>query len=130
MKVKLRIDDRDFMRVTTAALQKVKKVERSAMRKAVNEFKRDVLDTPPSCPMDSGNLYNAHETIIDSFGGDLYGGVVVRDVDYAGYVHEGIHGQASDTVIRYTRPGSGPKWLESKLRMYGAKYYAILQRGG
>ena len=126
MKVSIKFEKQAMRNVRIALMKDLKGVEESAMQAALDALLKDALDETPSCPIDTGKLYNSHETKIVK-GERLIGIIGVKDVPYATYVHEGIHGQKADTVIRYTRPGSGPKWIEAKMRRYREKYFKIMQ---
>jgi len=127
MKGHIKIDkSRNFGMFRIAAVKYVESVKIPALQAALDEFKKDVLDVSPSCPYDTGKLYDSHVTKI-ILGTMPIGVLKTENIPYALWVHEGIHGEAGGE-IKYTRAGSGPKWLESKVHRFARKYFRIMQK--
>ena len=78
-------------------------------KKIANQIFDDSLNTPPTCPEDTGDLRATGrvETVREGYAvvyGGKYGG---KFVDYAAYVHDDLRPR------KYTLPGSGPKFVEA-----------------
>lgn len=63
-------------------------------------------------------------TVPGGAGGWMLTGTLVVNKPYAVPVHEGIAGRYP--AKNYTLPGSGPKWVSSKLIAYGDKYLKLM----
>jgi hypothetical protein len=81
------------------------------MKTSAKKIAQQVLDNSltksPSCPEDTGALRASGrvETVKEGYA-VVYGG---KGVDYAAYVHDDMRPR------RYTRPGSGPKFVETHM---------------
>ena len=91
----------------------------------MNELGSDILDESADIvPMDTGNLASSGHMGRRSEGGGVdegfayeEDGMIMLDIGYGGpaaeyalYVHEGL--ESAGKSIQWTRPGSGPKYLE------------------
>jgi len=54
--------------------------------------------------------------------------VVGFNTPYAEYIHEGVRLDGTHKIVNWSEPGSGKKFMESKLLKYGKKYIGIVQR--
>ena len=105
--------------------KKVVKMESASMRgliKAVIHIRREMDKTPPLIPIDFGNLRGSF------FSNPIYlnGKPVIHfgfSANYAWYVHEMI-----DPGINWSRPGSGPKFLEAHLKANEKEILEIIKR--
>lgn len=71
-------------------------------------------DSKERVPVDTGALMNSGKTMAPEREGDeitVTLGYGDEAVDYAAYVHENL-----DSNVHWTRPGSGPKFLENPLK--------------
>lgn len=75
-----------------------------------NQILQDSLTVPPMCPVDTGALESTGrvEAVQEGYA-VLYGGNAPNGdyVDYAAYVHDDLRPR------QYTKPGSGPKFVET-----------------
>ena len=97
-----------------------------AALKGIDAFRDMCRDMPPSCPVKSGALYDAHEITAFQRGASTFiGKLSVTGIPYAVSQHEGIsrHGTPYQ---KYTRPGSGPFWISSKIRIFLMLYGGTL----
>ena len=107
----------------SSGLLQVKKelpdVSLRGMTEAMEQFKDDCLNKEPRCPIDTGNLREAHEIGVQNAGTHVEGTLKV-DLPYAASIHEGISRWGTPYV--YKTPGTGKKWVQSKALMYKASY--------
>lgn len=104
----------------------IENVSRQAFQKGMNQYFRDVLDSPPSCPMKTGWLYDHHELHLEEFEGLFIGTLEITDTPYAIFVHEGI--TKGGMMLNWTRPGSGPYWITSKDALVEQKTESIFKK--
>jgi hypothetical protein len=100
---------------------------KEGMKTVMTRHLQDVRDKSPSCPIgNTHNLYDAHRIEIDKLGSAIIGIVRVAGIPYAAAVHAGV---TSRGVIRkWSRPGSGPNWMGSKVLKYNNDYARIVVR--
>jgi len=116
IKTDTRLFDTGMIKMATAAVQGTKQ----GMTQAMRRFKSDALNKPPSCPVKTGWLAAHHVTTVEVMGKRVRGELTVIDTPYAASLHEGISRWGTPYV--YTKPGSGMKWIQSKVLMYRDKY--------
>jgi len=87
---------------------------------AANELKLDADHVEPKTPLKEGHLKGSWEVQVEFIEKDLWSLVCGFNISYAIYVHEMVK------VHSWTEPGSGPKFLESKLYMFTDKYLRIV----
>ena len=88
-----------------------------AFREVVPLILADAITKEPKAPHDTGNLWRSQK--VDDVK-KIKGEISVQygfNASYAAAVHE-----MPDTTA-WTMPGSGPKYLETKLLMYGRSYF-------
>ena len=126
MNVIFKADKRWFRRKMQEAIDVVADFAYEAMWKAMREHLNDCLNVPPTVPFDTGWLKENHEITVDGFGKYVRGEVTVDEdkVKYAVIIHEGISRWGTPFV--YKTPGSGAKWIESKLIRFKGKYKNIM----
>ncbi len=96
------------------------------MREALQEWKLDADNVPPRTPHLEGHLRASGKVNNPEIKGEIiegsvsYGGVEF-DVPYAAKWHE-----AEPGTVKWSEPGVGPKYLESKAVMFMKKYMAII----
>lgn len=91
------------------------------------EILRDADSVPPKTPLKEGHLKGSKKIEVSvAIGGPVL--LAGFNIEYASYVHEMVKKHP------WTEPDSGPKFLQSKLSMFGKKYFAMLgeaiRRGG
>ena len=104
---------------------------RKGMFQAMNELKHDSDKEPPKTPVKEGHLKGSWKVEVNvPFSGNIEI-VAGFNIEYASYVHEMFYGIGFGDIITpgtWTEPGSGPKFLESKLTRYFKKYLEIINR--
>ena len=96
------------------------------IRLALDELKNDADNIPPRTPHLEGHLRGSGRVVnVKNVPGELSGelryGGVEYDVPYAHRWHE-----AEPGTVKWSEPGVGPKYLESKLARYMKRYAAII----
>lgn len=104
----------DFDRITSKAIP-------DDIRKALWELGwliiKDAISIYPSVPREIGDLRASGKVVVDQRNLDLLTGF---NMVQAHRLHEGLKDW------NWTEPGSGPKYLESKLSMFKNKYIKFL----
>ncbi len=96
---------------------------RNGIFAAVNEMLKDAAEVPPKAPKDHGDLWGSREaSVIVKFKRLI--GIAAFNIFYATKWHELPKGREKN--ISYTTPGSGRKFLESKMFMFREKYMRIV----
>ena len=94
--------------------------------KAGNEFLRDGIKVKPYAPFDKGDLRGSAR--VDK--AEVTNGKISVDagfnIEYAAKLHELT--PAQDSKTSWTLPGSGRKFLESKMAMFKNKYMEIVAK--
>lgn len=90
------------------------------MEKAMDKFLDDARNKPPSSPILTGALYDAHVTDVNKIGNKIIGTLHVAGLSYAAAVHAGVNPKGR--ITNWTRPGSGPNWIGSKALKYNDDY--------
>ena len=116
MRMRLVWDMKSFSSGLLSATAAFDKGTQDGVRRAIIALKSDALDSPPSCPIKSGHMYDNHVITY----GKRSASLAVVNTRYAAAVHEGVN--AKGVIMNWTRPGSGPKWIEAKLIRYQAVY--------
>lgn len=110
--------------------EKIPSATQKGLFNAASELKLDSDHVEPKTPVKEGHLKGSWEAHVEFLGGKTmeWTLVVGFNIKYASYVHEMAKKHA------WTEPGSGPKFLESKLYMFKDKYLTIVaetvKRGG
>ena len=96
------------------------------IRQALDELKNDADTVPPMTPHKEGHLRGSGrvvnvKNVPGEISGELKYGGVEYDVPYAHRWHEVEPG-----TVKWSEPGVGPKYLESKLARFGRKYIAMI----
>lgn len=98
------------------ALKDYKGNAQFAMKQAIDYVDRDMVHTPPTIPWDKGNLFGSRFRTPMGKTGIIFG----FGANYAVYVHERVKGAKwGDGVVgdvKWTKPGSGPKFFEEALK--------------
>jgi len=124
--IDLRTDFNEFQEYILQAETAIRDASKRGFHEAMEQFFDDVRDAPPSCPVLTGDLYDAHTMeIIEGLGG-FRGSITVEGIRYAPYVHEGICRWGA--IVNWTRPGSGSHWISSKHRLYKDRYRGIIKK--
>ena len=126
--MKVKFDTQLFVDGSIQATAQVIKGAREGMEDAMKRFKSDALDASPSCPELSGSLRDAHHISVYENSSGFVGELRVDGIPYAASLHEGISRWGSP-YLKWTRPGSGPHWISSKLITYRADYDRAIRSG-
>jgi len=146
--IKITLDTSQFKRAVIVATAKVERASQEGMKSAVKALMNDSLDLPPACPRRTGALAASHSVFVNSKlvgtsadrpvseGGEatpltfmpkifqeLIGTLVVHK-PYAASIHEGV--SRWGTPYTYKTPGTGRKWVQSKLLSFGQKYFNLI----
>ena len=125
MKIEFKSDPRWFKHKAKEAAGIVKLAAVVGMKKAIERHKFDAINEPPTVPFKTGWLRDQHVTSVEVLGSLLIGNLKVSTPrGYACSLHEGI--SRWGTPYDFKAPGSGPKWIESKLIRFGDRYCGIL----
>ena len=122
--IKLEFDTRLFLSGMDSITPTVKQRATLGMSKVVTQYKNDALNKPPAAPRKTGWLAGHHVTNVTVLGNIIRGSLSVVDTPYAVSLHEGI--SRWGTPYKFKTPGTGMKWIESKILMYKDKYTNIL----
>jgi hypothetical protein len=90
---------------------------------AAAELLRDANNVEPKTPKKEGTLKGSWEIEASYTSPDVWELVCGFNEVYASYLHE--MADLPMVMAHWTEPGSGPKYLESKLTMFGSKYIDI-----
>ena len=77
-------------------------------------IRRDMDETPPMIPVDTGNLRASWIPGTPIYEKDKFGIIIGFSAAYAVFVHEMV--DKSNKSINWNRPGSGAKFFESALK--------------
>ena len=94
--------------------------------KAANELLHDAINEQPCAPFDEGTLRGSARTNKAEVKKDGAEVVTGFNIEYAARWHELT--PEEDSKISWTTPGSGRKYLESKMAMFKEKYMAIVAK--
>lgn len=94
---------------------------RIGLREAAQEWKLDADNVPPRTPHKEGFLRGSGKVSKAEIKGEEISAAVSYDKPYAKRWHE-----AEPGTVRWSEPGVGPKYLESKAVMFMKKYMAII----
>lgn len=92
--------------------------------KAASQLLLDADNIEPKTPLKEGMLKGSKTIEIEA---QEDGGAEIRagyNIMYASFLHEMV--TDDPTPKHWTEPGSGPKYLESKLTLYADKYLEIM----
>lgn len=122
MKLSVTTDISGYKQLLMNLRVKVPSATIAGMDAAMKEFKDDCLTKPPAVPRDTGRLADSHEILpTKQVGTEIVGTLKVKG-PYAASLHEGI--SRWGTPYKFKTPGTGAKWIQSKLLRYGRKYMA------
>lgn len=111
------MDVKDFQKnMAELAKNTIPKVVGNALFKAGALVIRDAILEEPTCPKKTGNLRRTQKVLLPDISRDEIGVDVGFNADYAAKVHE------LPEKTNWTLPGSGPKYLSSKLARNKDKY--------
>ena len=121
----MKIDFKDFDAQFKKVVQgKIPDYGRDGMLKALNELLHDAIYKQPYAPFDEGTLRASARAEKPKVSGDAIIGTCGFNIEYAARWHE--LSPAEDKRINWSLPGSGRKFLESKMIMFAKKYLEII----
>jgi hypothetical protein len=119
------VDFSDFKkRFRTLVENAVPAEAEKGLYKAANELLHDAIYERPYAPFDEGHLRGSARTTAAEITGDSISTKAGFNIVYAARWHE--LSPAEDARISWTLPGSGRKYLESKLVFFMRKYMEIV----
>lgn len=125
----IKFNTEQFIAQSNQEMRDLKRACAKGMKEVESTLLDDVLNSPPSCPVKTGDLYGLHESESHVSGEIMDAKVFIRSgTKYDAFweaLHEGISAWGTP-VQNWTRPGSGPYWLSSKVITYEGKYYEII----
>ena len=124
MKISVTTDVTKFKQLLIEMKAKVPQATIVGVDAAMEEFRKDCLEVPPKVPYEGGFLAEHHEILPTKMRGDEIIGTLRVPGPYAASIHEGI--SRWGTPYKYKTPGTGAKWIQSKLLRYGRKYIDIV----
>jgi hypothetical protein len=125
----IKFSTEQFIAQSNQEMRDLKRACADGIKEVEQTLLDDVLNSPPSCPVKTGDLYGLHESESHVDGPIMDAKVYIRpgtkyDVFWES-LHEGISAWGSP-IEKWTRPGSGPHWLSSKVITFEEKYYEII----
>lgn len=126
MKLSVATDVSQFKQLLVALRVKVPQATVVGMDVAMKDFKNDCLTKSPAVPRDTGHLANSHEILPTKHIGNEIIGTLKVSTPYAAALHEGISRWGKP--YKFKTPGTGAKWIQSKLLHYGQKYIDLAVR--
>ena len=120
MKVSITTDVSQFKQLLITLRAKVPCATIAGVNVAMQEFKDDCLIKPPAVPRETGHLADSHEILPTKQLGNEIIGTLKVSTPYAASLHEGI--SRWGTPYKFKTPGTGAKWVQSKLLRYDQKY--------
>lgn len=90
------------------------------MKEVVDQLLNDSVNVSPTVPKEFGDLRGDVFRDVE-VSNDGIKGILVFKQDYAKDQHE-------NTEYEHTEPGSGAKYLESKLLRFGRRYFGMIAR--
>lgn len=123
MKISVTTDVSKFKELLVTLRAKVPRATIAGVDVAMEAFKSDCLTDAPTVPKDTGHLEDMHEILQTKQMGTEIVGALRVSAPYAASLHEGI--SRWGTPYKFKTPGSGAKWVQSKLLRHGQKYINI-----
>ena len=120
MKISVTTDISGFKQLLVTLRAKVPHATIAGVNVAMQEFKDDCLTKPPAVPRDTGRLADSHEVLPTKQIGTEIIGTLKVSTPYAASLHEGISRWGTPYIFK--TPGTGAKWVQSKLLRFGRKY--------
>lgn len=122
MKTEFTLDFSDFNKKFTNIVQRAApESARIGVREACQEWKLDADNVPPKTPHKEGFLRGSGEVSEAEIKGSEISGSVSYHKPYAARWHE-----AEPGTVKWSEPGVGPKFLESKAVRFAKKYIGII----
>lgn len=125
IEIEFNFDVSGFIHTLLELRAKVKAKSPQAVLDAVEALREDAINVPPKCPKRFGGLIEAHEVYLENPSPGEIAGVLLVRKPFARALHEGVCGPNLVPVRNWTEPGSGPKWIESKMIRFKNKYIKI-----
>ena len=121
------VDCSDFEKGFAKIIKKASDEEAGkGLFKAGNELLHDAINTQPFAPFDEGALRGSARTNKAEVKKDEVSTVAGFNIVYAARWHELT--PEEDSKISWSLPGSGRKYLESKMVMFKEKYMGIVAK--
>lgn len=118
------LDFKDFMTGLRLLCMKNPAIAGEGLFRAGNELLHDAIYKRPFAPFDKGDLRGSARTDKAEFDGTNVSTKVGFNIVYAARWHELTPEQ--DARIHWTLPGSGRKYLETKMQAYRNDYMKIV----
>jgi hypothetical protein len=118
--IKLKFDTKLFDDGMIRAASGAISTSAAEMQATMERFKDDALNKFPACPIKTGWMADHHIVDVSVLGKKVVGSLAVVDTPYAASLHEGI--SRWGTPYKYKTPGTGMKWIASKMLLYHRTY--------
>ena len=116
----------DFRQALDRLVGKLPEDFKGGLFRAAAELHHDSNTVEPKTPKLEGHLRGSWQIEASYTSPDEWELVCGFNIEYASYVHEMLQGNEQwGMVVHWSEPGSGPKFLESKLSMFSRKYMDI-----
>jgi hypothetical protein len=113
----------DFHRIIREETEKA----RRALFIVAAELRHDAQAVEPTTPKKDGFLRGSWKEEIEVNEGGTFSLAAGYDIEYAAYVHEMVRSEMwGEAGISWSEPGSGAKFLETKVVVFGNKYIGLL----
>ena len=123
MKVSVKTDVSAFKELIVELRAKAPMASVAGVTAAMEALKKDCLGIEPTVPVESGFLQDHHEVLPTVVAGSNIVGAMKVPGPYAASIHEGISRWGA--AYKYKTPGTGAKWIQSKMLRYREKYVKI-----
>lgn len=120
MKISVKTDVLEFKQLIVELRAKAPMASVAGVTAAMETLKKDCLEIEPTVPVESGFLRDHHEILPTVVVGSNIIGTMKVPGPYAASIHEGI--SRWGTAYKYKTPGTGAKWIQSKMLRYREKY--------
>ena len=123
MKLSVTFDEKHFKTLLLEARARVQHASPEGMHQAMVAFKKDCLEVVPKVPERSGDLKNNHIILPVVVRSSTITGKLLVPGPYAASIYEGY--SRWGTPYQYKTPGTGMKWVQSKMIRFSQRYFRI-----
>ena len=120
----IKVDFKEFEAGLSEAYERTSRVAGEGLFEAANELLEDAITVRPLAPFDEGHLRGSARTNKAKYFMRRVDVEAGFNIEYAARWHE--ISPEKEKKVHWTLPGSGRKYLELKLTMFGKKYMAIV----
>lgn len=120
MKISVKTDVSQFKKLLVKLQTAVPAASVVGVTTAMETLKKDCLEVEPRVPFKTGFLSKHHEILPTIVIDSTITGTMRVPGPYAASIHEGV--SRWGTFYQYHTPGTGAKWIQSKMLRYREKY--------